>query len=78
MAERFFAEFFSVSFSVTHAGVILRLLLSILYSLHLITAMLLLNYGLEYFDCLGIACIYHSAHTLFEYKLVFVILILRV
>ena len=40
----------------------------------LIAAVFVINYGLECFANLGIAYIYHSAHQLFEYKLVLVIL----
>ena len=40
--------------------------------------MFVINYGLECFANLGIAYIYHSAHILFEYKLVLVILKLGV
>ena len=44
----------------------------------LIATVFAINYGLECFTNLGIAYIYHSAHTLFEYKLVLVILKLGV
>jgi len=44
----------------------------------LIVAVFVINYGLECFANLGIAYIYHSAHILFEYKLVLVILKLGV
>ena len=40
----------------------------------LIVAVFVINYGLECFVNLGIAYIYHSAHQLFEYKLVLVFL----
>ena len=42
----------------------------------LIAVVVVINYGLEYFTNLGIAC--YSAHILFEYKLVLVILKLGV
>ena len=35
----------------------------------------MINYGLELLSYLGIACIYHFAHLLFEYK--FVLLFLK-
>ena len=38
----------------------------------------MINYGLELFVYLGVACTYHSAHILFEYKLILVILKLGV
>ena len=44
----------------------------------LITAMLVINYGLEYVTNLIIAYISFSAHILFDYKLVLVILYLGV
>ena len=44
----------------------------------LIAAMLVINYGLECFTYLVIAYIYHSAHILFVYKLVLVLLKLGV
>ena len=44
----------------------------------LIVAVVVINYGLECFTNLGIAYIYYSAHILFEYKLVLVILKLGV
>ena len=44
----------------------------------LIAAMFVINYGLECFANLDIAYIYHSAHILFEYKIVLVILKLGV
>ena len=44
----------------------------------LITVVFVINYGLECFANLGIAYIYHSAHQLFEYKLVLVNLNLEV
>ena len=39
-----------------------------------IAAMFVINYGLEYFTHLVIAYIHHSAHILFVYKLVLVLL----
>ena len=44
----------------------------------LIATVVAINYDLECFTNLGIAYIYYSAHTLFEYKLVLVILKLGV
>ena len=44
----------------------------------LITAVLFINYGLECITDLVIAYISFSAHILFDYKLVLVILYLRV
>ena len=40
----------------------------------LIATIFVINYGLECFSNFGVAYIYHSAHILFEYKLVLVIL----
>ena len=40
----------------------------------LIASVFVINYGLECFTNLGIAYIYHSAHKLFDYKLVLVFL----
>ena len=48
------------------------------YSCHLIAAVDVINCGLEQFVYLGIACTYHSAHILFRYKFVLVILKLGV
>ena len=44
----------------------------------LIAAMFMINYGLECFTYLVIAYIHHSAHILFVYKLVLVLLKLEV
>ena len=44
----------------------------------LITAVVVINFGLECFTNLGLAYIHHSAHKLFVYKLVLVILYLGV
>ena len=44
------------------------------YSLSLIAAMFVINYGIECFSYLVIAYIHHSAHILFVYKLVLVLL----
>ena len=44
----------------------------------LIVVVFVINYGLDCFTNLGIAYIYHSAHQLFEYKLVLVFLKLEV
>ena len=46
----------------------------VLYSLSLIAAMFVINYGIECFSYLVIAYIHHSAHILFVYKLVLVLL----
>ena len=68
----------SVSSSITRAGVIF-VFASLFPTLFLlIAAMFVINYGLECFTNLGIAYILYSAHILFEYKLVLVILKLRV
>ena len=40
----------------------------------LITTMFVINFGLECFTNLGLAYIHHSAHILFVYKLVLIIL----
>ena len=50
---------------------------SLLFSF-LLAAVIVINYGLECFTNLGIVCTYHSAHLLFEYKLVLVFLKLGV
>jgi len=44
----------------------------------LIATVFVINYSLKYFTNLDIAYIYHSAHILFVYKLVLVLLILGV
>ena len=44
------------------------------YSLSLIAAMFVINYGIECFSYLVIAYIHHSARILFVYKLVLVLL----
>ena len=44
----------------------------------LFAAMFVINYGLEYITNLDIAYISYSSHILFDYKLVLVILYLRV
>ena len=44
----------------------------------LIAVVFVINYGLKCFTNLGIAYIYHSAHILFVYKLVLVLLKLEV
>ena len=49
------------------------------FSLYLlITAMIVINYGLECVTCLVIAYISYSAHILFDYKLALVVLFLEV
>ena len=52
--------------------------LSFLILYLLIAAVFVINYGLECFTYLVIAYIYHSAHILFVYKLVLVLLKLGV
>ena len=44
------------------------------YSLSLITAVFVINYGIECFTYLVITYIHHSTHILFMYKLVLVLL----
>ena len=44
----------------------------------LIIAVFVINFGLECFTNLGLVYIHHSAYIMFVYKLVLVILILRV
>ena len=67
---------FLVSSSITRLGVIF-VFASLFPTLFLlIAAMFVINYGLDCFSNLGIAYIYHSAHQLFEYKLVLVFLVL--
>ena len=56
----------------------LYLHLSSLSLYFLITAVLVINYGLECVTNLDIAYISYSTHILFDYKLVLVILILGV
>ena len=69
---------FSVFSSITCAGVIFVLHLSSLLFSFLIAAMVVINYVLECFTNLGIACTYYSTHLLFEYKLMLVLLKLGV
>ena len=65
----------SVSSSITRAGVIF-VFASLFPTLFLlIVVVFVINYGLEYFANLGTAFIYHSAHQLFEYKLVLLLLL---
>ena len=75
--ERFFTEFFDPS-SITRAGVIFVFAFLFLTLFLLIAVVFVINYGLECFANLDISYIYHSAHILFEYKLVLVILKLGV
>ena len=56
----------------------LYLYLSSLTLYLLIATVFVINYGLECFAYLVIAYIHHSAHILFVYKLVLVLLILEV
>ena len=68
----------SVSSSITLLGVIF-VFASLFPTLFLLIAVVfVINYDLECFANLGIVYIYHSAHQLFEYKLVLVILKLGV
>ena len=67
-----------VSSSITRVGVIFVFasLLPLIFTFN--CCCIVINYGLEQFVYLGIACTYHFAHILFEYKLVLVILKLGV
>ena len=58
----------SVSSSIIRAGVNLCLHLSSLTLYLLITAVFVINFGLECFTNLGLAYIHHSAHILFVYE----------
>ena len=64
----------SVSFSITHASVIFVFASLFPYSLSLITAVFVINYGIECFTYLVITYIHHSTNILFVYKLVLVLL----
>ena len=77
-AERFFSLSSFVSSSITRASVIFVFASLFLTLFLLITVVVVVNYDLECLTNLAIVCIYHSAHTLFEYKLVLVILKLGV
>ena len=77
MGERFFTEFFGFLFD-NIAVLSLCLHLSSLTLYLLITAVFVINFGLECFTNLSSTYIYHSAHILFVYKLVLLILILGV
>ena len=68
--KRFFAKYFAMLSLCLH--------LSSLSLYLLITAVLVINYGLECITNLVIAYISFFAHILFDYKLVLVILYLRV
>ena len=63
-----------VSSPITHTGVsfVFASLFPTLFLL--IVDMVMIHYGVECFANFSIAYIYHSAHILFEYKLVLVIL----
>ena len=74
---RFFVEFFGFLFD-NRAGVIFVLPSLFLTLFLLIAIVFMVNYGLECFANLGIAYISYSAHILFEYKLVLIILKLGV
>ena len=64
----------SVSSSITRANIIF-VFTSLFPTLFLlIAAVVVINYGLERFTNLGITFTNHSAHILFKYKLVLVIL----
>ena len=67
-----------VSSSITHAGVIFVFASLFPTIFLLIDAVFVINYGLECFTNLGISYILYSAHILFEYKLVLIILKLGV
>ena len=69
---------FSLSSSITRAGVIFVFASLFPTFFLLIAAVVAINYGLKCFTNLGIAYIYQSAHILFEYKLVLVLLKLGV
>ena len=79
MAERLYAEYFSFLLDNTSTCYIcVHLHLSSLSLYLLITTMIVINYGLECVTNSVLAYIHLSAHILFVYKLVLVILILRV
>ena len=67
-----------VSSSITCAGVIFVFASLFPYSLSLIAAVFVINYDIECFTYLVIAYIHHSAHILFVYKLMLVLLKLGV
>ena len=68
----------SVSSLITHASVIFVFAYLFPYFLSLIVVVFVINYGIECFTYLVIAYIHHSAHILFVYKLLLVLLKLGV
>ena len=68
----------SVSSLITRANVIFVIASLLPLLLPFNCCRVMINYGLKQFVYLGIACTYHSAHLLFEYKFVLVILKLGV
>ena len=75
MVERFYIEFFGFLFNNTSPCYVrVRLHLSSLSFYLLITAVFVINFGLKCFTNLGLAYIHHSAHILFVYKLMLIIL----
>ena len=78
VVERFFAEFFDFLFDNT-CRCYLCVCISLPFTLYLlIVAVFVINYGLECFTYLVITYIHHSAHILFAYKLVLILLKLGV
>ena len=65
---------FLISSSITGAGVIFVFASLFPYSLSLIANVFVVNYDIDCFIYLVIAYIHHSAHILFVYKLVLVLL----
>ena len=64
----------SVFSSITRASIIFVSASLFPYYLSLIVAMFVINHGIECFTYLVIAYIHYSAHILFVYKLVLVLL----
>ena len=76
--EMFFAEYFGFLFNNTSLCYLcVCISLSFLFTF-LIATVFVINYGLEYVSNLDIAYISYSAHILFDYKFVLVILYLEV
>ena len=67
--ERFFVKYFSFLFDNT-SPCHLCVCVSLPLLFHINCCCVVINYGLELFIVLCIACTYHSEHLLFEYKLV--------
>ena len=67
-----------ISSSIIHRRVIFVFASFFPFSLPLITAVIVINYGLECVTNLAIAYISYSADILFDYKLVLVVLYLGV